>query len=258
MRYKLAMCLLILCVLLAGCASPAEATVQVTETTAATEDTLPTEVTVPEVPAPTTPAQTLPEEELPEPAPEEPANETPYLQRIEAGQRVYQGPGYDYAYVTDVPERGIYTIVEEARDPEHNLWGKLKSGIGWVDLTEIKSEDYGSPLISADYADEGLLSGACHHFPNDDPYSIPIVFRAYGTLRDVTLFAYEFSSTGYYPGADLFTLPEMTEAMPLIAELDFPGDMTTYGIRFTDGSGNTHICRIYISGRDGALILEQE
>ena len=54
------------------------------------------------------------------------------------------------------------------------------------------------------------------------------------------------------------TLPEMTREMPLVAELAFPGDMTTYGIRFTDESGTAHTYTVYISGRNGALMLTEE
>lgn len=46
--------------------------------------------------------------------------------------------------------------------------------------------------------------------------------------------------------------------MPLVAGLEFPGDMTMYGIRFTDEENITYVYNIYISGRNGALILNKE
>jgi len=221
-----------------GADSPAENTVPVE--VPATEDPIIEET---QVPAATT------------------GNSLPYLQRIERpDQSIYSGPGYDYGFVDTVRKRGTYTIVEEVVDYEGILWGKLKSGIGWVDLTEIQSEDYENALISANYADDNLVfHGAYHHCPGNDPqYDIPIAFRAYGKLRDVALFGYEFNADGYYPGADFFTLPEMTQEMPLVAELVFPGDMTMYGIRFVDEAGVTHVYSIYISGRNGALMLTEE
>lgn len=186
-------------------------------------------------------------------------NQVPYTQHIErADQSIYDGPGYDYVFVDIVRERGTYTIVEETEDAEGNLWGKLKSGIGWVDLTQIQSEDYDSALMSANYADETLiLHGAYHHYANDVEYAIPVAFRAYGNLKDVVLFDIEFRDDGEFPGTELFTLPEMTEDMPLVAELAFPGDMSTYGIRFVDESGVPYVYQIYISGRNGALILTE-
>ena len=219
------------------------------------EQTLPAEKpTVAATEAPVTEPPQVPE------ATEEADSRLPYLQRIPRfDQSIYEGPGYDYSFVGTVREAGTYTIVEEAVDSEGNLWGKLKSGIGWVDLTEILSEDYKNALISANYADENLLlHGAYHHYPSDDEYSTAIAFRAYGTLRDVALFAFELTDEGLCPGPDLFTLPEMTDEMPLVAELSFPGDMSTYGIRFVDDAGTTHVYTIYISGRNGALILTEE
>ena len=56
----------------------------------------------------------------------------------------------------------------------------------------------------------------------------------------------------------LETLAELTEQMPLVAELDFPGDMTSYGIRFVDENGKTHVFRICQSLRNGALELQEE
>lgn len=216
----------------------------------------------------TVPVQTLPaipneaseDTEPQESATAVPETSVPYLQRIErSDQSIYEGPGYDYCFVDTVRQQGTYTIVEEVRDSEGNLWGKLKSGIGWVDLTEIQSESYKNILISANYADEDfVLHGAYHHYTSGQEYSIPIAFRAYGRIRDVRLYGIELSDAGLLHGPDLITLPEMTEEMPLVAELAFPGDMSMYGIRFVDEDDRAHVCRIYISGRNGALILVEE
>ena len=186
-------------------------------------------------------------------------NEVPYTLRIErADQSIYEGPGYDYIFVDTVRECGAYTIVEEAADHEGNLWGKLKSGAGWVDLTELQSEAYANALISANYADENLiLHGAYHHYVGDDSeYAIHVAFRAYGTLQNVVLFAYEFGEEYYVPGEELFTLSEMTEDMPLVAKLSFPGDMSMYTIEFTTAKGADTYIRIYISGRNGTLVMD--
>lgn len=255
--------ILSLSLLLAGCqgepsvpsTAPGDTTIP-EETTLPAETTVPVETTVPE-------ETTLPTEtEAPATeSPTEPAAALPYLQRIDrADQSIFDGPGYDYALVGTVREKGTYTIVAEEWDAEGNLWGKLKSGAGWVDLTQIRSADYAESLISANYADEYLLlHGAYHYYPCEyTEYFVSVAFRAYGNLRDVTLFAYEFTDGGMVPGADLYTLPEWTPEMPLVAELPFPGDLTTYGIRFTDEKGITHIFDIYISGRNGMLILTKK
>lgn len=191
---------------------------------------------------------------------EEADSKVPYLQFIErCDQSVYDGPGYDYVFVTTVKEQGTYTIVEEVEDSEGNLWGKLKSGIGWVDLTEIQAESSEKILLSANYADENLiLDGDYHYYSSDGEYAVTIAFRAYGKLHDVAIFSIELGAEGLLPGEDLYILEEMTEKMPLVAKLNFPGDMSMYGIRFTDEENNEYVYKVYISGRNGALILNKE
>ena len=253
--------MLVLALLLAGCAeqtaaptaAPAEMPAIVpTEAEWVDENTVPAEI-------PT--ALATEESAVPETAvPEKIVSEVPYLLEIQReDQPVYNGPGYDYGRTGTVRQRGIYTIVEETEDFEGNLWGKLKSGIGWVDVTQIQTGSYPSERISANYADgDPVLQGAYHHCASDAEYAIPVVFRAYSVLRDVTLFNMEFNVDGYFPGADFFTLREMTPDMPLVAELAFPGDMSMYGIRFVDETGKTHMYSIYISGRNGEIMLTAE
>lgn len=259
-QYRYILMILSLALLLAGCgAEPAPQTSAPTETTIETEASM--ETTIPVVttlPTETdTPTETVP---ATEPLETEEDDGLPYLQRIDrADQSIYEGPGYDYVFAGTVRERGTYTIVEEAWDQEGNLWGKLKSGAGWVNLTEIRSAEYAGTLISANYADDNLLlHGDYHHCPGTVlKYSIPIAFRAYGTLRDVALFEFTFGDEGLIMGEDFFMLAELNEEMPLVAELAFPGDMSMYGIRFVDENGTAHIYSIYISGRNGALVLEK-
>ena len=256
--------ILVASLILSGCT--AEPAAPATVPTAATAETTAPPATIAATEAPTTEptatetTQPPTTEATQAPTAAEPEQGPPYLQKIpRPDQSIYDGPGYDYGFVGTVRVQGTYTIVEEATDYEGNLWGRLKSGIGWVDLTQIQSGHYESDLISANYAEEELLrGGAYHHYSAGQEYSIPITFRAYDVLRDVALFSYEFDDDGFRPGADFFSLPELTPEKPLVAELAFPGDMTTFGIRFRDGSGTTHTCQISISGRNGAVILTAE
>ena len=243
--------ILLLCILLlAGCGEES-----------AVETTVPRESAVPmateTVPETTVPAAT--EEPVTIPMETEGEKELPYLLRIRRpDQSIYEGPGYDYIFVGTVREQGSYTIVEETWDQEGNLWGKLKSGAGWVDLTQIRSEEAVKPLISANYAEADLLIRGAYHLCPGDALSYPtsVAFRAYGTLRDVALFPFELREYDFVPGEDFYQLPELTEEMPLVAELAFPGDMSTYGIRFVDEQGNSHVYCVFISGRNGALVLK--
>ena len=60
---------------------------------------------------------------------------TPYTTSLSASVIIYDRPSTNGNFVQYVGENGIYTIVEEAYDSAGNLWGRLKSGLGWVMLS---------------------------------------------------------------------------------------------------------------------------
>ena len=199
----------------------------------------------------TTPPQTLPP---PEPLP---MQEVPYTIALAGSVPIYSAPDGTGTYVRDVGNDGIYTIVEEAYDYRDDLWGKLKSGIGWVNLARIHRETSLDALLQADCGMEDPVLAQPHHsFSDGKEYRIPIVFRTPVKLTDLVLFEVLYNADGPYPGGDLYTLAELTAEMPLVAELSFPGDMTMYGIRFTAEDGTRHTCTLYMSGMDGSLILQ--
>lgn len=71
--------------------------------------------------------------------PAAPVSKVPYTVRITATDlRVRKGPGTDTAIVQKAIKLGVYTIVSEATGKGATLWGKLKSGIGWVSLDFCK------------------------------------------------------------------------------------------------------------------------
>ena len=70
--------------------------------------------------------------------PSAPVSSVPYKVRITATDlRIRKGPGTNNAIVS-VIKPGVYTIVSEATGQGAILWGKLKSGIGWVSLDYCK------------------------------------------------------------------------------------------------------------------------
>ncbi len=70
--------------------------------------------------------------------PTAPATKVPYTVRITATNlRIRKGPGTNNAIVS-VIKPGAYTIVSEATGEGATLWGKLKSGVGWVSLDYCK------------------------------------------------------------------------------------------------------------------------
>jgi uncharacterized protein YgiM (DUF1202 family) len=61
--------------------------------------------------------------------------QTRYLVRVTTDVlNVRVGAGTDYGIVTTVKENEVYTIVEE-RVVGNDVWGRLKSQIGWICLT---------------------------------------------------------------------------------------------------------------------------
>ena len=71
----------------------------------------------------------------PTPAPT-PSTNSSYTVTLSGSDEVFKQPSRYSAFVQTIGLSGIYTIVEEAYDDMGNLWGKLKSGIGWVLLSE--------------------------------------------------------------------------------------------------------------------------
>ena len=70
--------------------------------------------------------------------PTAPVTKVPYTVRITATNlRIRKGPGTNNAIVS-VIKPGAYTIVSEATGEGATLWGKLKSGVGWVSLDYCK------------------------------------------------------------------------------------------------------------------------
>jgi len=209
------------------------------------------------------PAQSIPTETVsPETTPmtHHPETIIPYLQKISRpDQSIFCGPSYDYSFVGTVEVAGSYTIVEEAQDDAGNLWGKLKSGAGWVDLTDIRSPDATSAPVSVNYADNKLLySGNYHHCIADtSEYMVQIALRAKEVLRDVYFTSLQFNGDSYQMAEELYYIAEMHPDVPLVADVAFPGDMSMYGISFTDGNGAIYNYSISISGRNGSLILAE-
>jgi len=194
----------------------------------------------------------LPINSLPS-TPESETSSSPYLVKISRGDfPIWQGPGYDYSKAGTVKVAGTYTIVAESRDDEGNLWGKLKSGAGWVDLSLLEREKANPPLITVDYADRDLLQSGNFHYCIADrsEYTVQLAFRAYASLTDVSFFSID-CSIGYAEGPELFYIDRWDSSTPFVADVSFPGDMTMYGIRFTDSSGITHIYAVTMSGRTG-------
>ena len=234
---------LVLCLLLCACgSSPAGTTVPTAgpvETAAPQQTTAPVETTVPA-------EATVPPETT------GPAFQS-YTIRIEDPEKlIYAGPAFRHGAVALVQEAGAYTIVEEAVDADGNTWGRLKSGAGWVCLTEPAL----APIHAA-YAEESF--NAFHAYWSDETdYITAIGFTPAEKLTDVQFGLLDWFETESWQMAEvLYTTEELDPDHAFLAQVVFWGDMTTYGISFTDADGQARHYAISISGRDGSLVCTE-
>ncbi|MCD8396476.1 MAG: hypothetical protein LUD12_04745 [Lachnospiraceae bacterium] len=173
---------------------------------------------------------------------------------------VFDGPGYDYSYCTAIWDSGTYTIVQEEQDEEGNLWGKLKSGIGWIDLAEAVSEAADQAPVTAVYAEEQKLEEykCVEYLATDSEQMVKLAFRPNETLEDVKLFLLGYDEeSAWEPEEELYTLSELLPGMVFVAGVEFYGDMTAYGISFTDADGFERSFAVHVSGRNGELLLDE-
>lgn len=187
-----------------------------------------------------------------------PMNEVPYTTSLSASIAIYSKPDSTSSFVQNVGQDGIYTIVEEAYDAEGNLWGKLKSGLGWVDLSSTKDGQLSGSPISANFAPDSVLNSDHHEAILDhSEYVVKVAFWAHENLSNVQFSSLQFEGNSYQVAEVLYTLPELTPDKPLVTGISFPGPASIFGISFTDSSGATRCYAVFTSGRNGELVLEE-
>lgn len=168
----------------------------------------------------------------------EPTQPLPYLVTVSrADFPIYQGPGYHHPQAGYVAAAGVYTIVEETYDGG-SLWGKLKSGAGWVDLTRLETEESRGPVISLSSMAELLASGDDYIYCPiaSDQYAQKIFLQATAPLTDVEIFPLLFVET-LEEQPPVYTVNQWQAGGYLLLEASFPGDFSAYGIRVTDSDG---------------------
>lgn len=177
-----------------------------------------------------------------QPAETQPAVFLSYLEKVQnPGEPIYSGPGYEYNYVNTVGAAGVFTIVEEATDSRGNLWGRLKSGAGWIDLTHNRKY---FAFISAGLAGS-TEQGNLFYSDTNDEYSCRIAITANTNLN------FEFYEVFGNPRT--ITTGHLNAGEVFVIQLSFPGDLTTFGITATNSSGETQRFNFYQSGMDGSL-----
>ena len=188
-------------------------------------------------------------------------NRFPYLLQIPfADHSVFSGPSYDERFVQTMEAAGTYTIVDEQWDNEGNLWGKLKSGAGWINLSELEYRIYADEPISANYADRPVLQNPYEYFYDAEggaEYGFSVAFRAYEELTDVRFCRANLAAENGLELTELCSLGKLTPEKPFVADVYFPGDMSAYAIVFYDSEGIERIYILTTNGRNNALTFYQ-
>ena len=139
-------------------------------------------------------------------------NQSPHLFKVTSeGHYIYSRPDYN-SETTQILSLGTYTITEEQFDMNGNIWGKLKSGAGWICLEETLGYKKEEEQQSFDYI---LPSSADRLLTEEDIASLTKeelriakneIYARHGRLfNDKSLQEYFNSKswyTGYIPGLE--------------------------------------------------------
>jgi len=113
--------------------------------------------------------------------------------------------------------------------------------------------------VTADYADTELLaSGYYYQYKSvNSEYTVQVAFCIDVPVTDVILYSVSYNDDGFEDTV-IYKLAKMEASKPLVADLEFPGDMSTYKITFTTSDGESHSYNVYQSGMDGSIELTEE
>ncbi len=171
---------------------------------------------------------------------------------------IHSGPGYDYEDMGTLIAMGTHTITEQTVCSDGITWGKLKSGLGWINLDKAAEEAPHIPITLERVKRGAINETECHLYVREEgDYTQYLRIRAYEKLTDVRLTIMDFTDDGFQPGMDLYTLDELSPNKPLVIGVVFYGDFTTFCLSFSDAMGKANEYMIYTSGRNGAVILQK-
>lgn len=206
-------------------------------------------------PVETEPPTTVPPTTAPTESPTRPteplSTSFPYLMVLPAETPIYKRPGTSSQFVQYVGIDGTYTIMEEARDANGSRWGRLKSGLGWVNVTDPLCTPTSRYPVTISQASQSVLGREHYQAYIDVEYSRYVAIQAHDTIYDLKI----AFVNGDQPPKEVYSRSLLLPDMPLVASLSFAGDFYSYTITYTDDAGYSYSHRIYESGMDGSLIV---
>ncbi len=104
------------------------------------------------------------------------------------------------------------------------------------------------------------LGGHDEYGLNDNALTVEVVFTAESTVTDFKVLSisvqdYDDAGNFAFAAEEVYSQPELTPERPLVAGMEFLGDIPNNGISFTDADGNVKYYAVDMSGRDSSLFL---
>ena len=115
--------------------------------------------------------------------------------------------------------------------------------------------------VHVDYAQEDYVNGAVDEFNIPEDFAgVRVLFTTNKTVSDfkilhLTCETIDDDGNITFAVEETYSQPELTPDRPLVAGLEFPGDMPSNGISYVDADGVTRNFAVDMSGMDGSLFL---
>lgn len=174
-----------------------------------------------------------------------------YLQQVNRfGSYIFKTPSYDGRVVQPMPT-GTFTIVDEKNDDEGNLWGKLKSGLGWICLTEIRGK---SGIVAIGEVDAECLAGKNYTtYGEKTGYTKAIAVQCTEAVKNASFGSVDYMAETSEIAYPLISGVDLKKGSITVFYVEFTGDLTTYGFSFYDKNGKYYFYLISESGRNGTV-----
>lgn len=96
---------------------------------------------------------------------------------------IREDAGTNYDIVGTIEDKGIYTIIAEKHGNGANMWGKLKSGAGWISLDYVEKQSSGDVVIEPS---GGITKGSKVKFVGTKGYNgETLAYWVRGSIFDV-------------------------------------------------------------------------
>ncbi|MBR5134049.1 MAG: hypothetical protein IKV35_00455 [Clostridia bacterium] len=115
----------------------------------------------------------------------------------------------------------------------------------------------------ASFADEDIIEKLelSPAYAVGSEFDMPVLLEAVGTVTDVEILTLILTpdGDGYYTVTEVAaSLGTLDSAEHTLVMLDFPGDFSAWGLRFTDSTGAEKSYVLYMSGEDGSLVTSED